>query len=110
MKNWNNKTKFISLQTKYEINDKELVPHHFKEAIKTNRNAFNKTNNNKKDIKSVTEADNDDSSSNKKSKDNESNSDKRSESNRSGSENDDKDSGNGSGSASGSGSGSGGSD
>ena len=70
MKNGNNKIKFISLQTKYVINNRELDPHYFKEAIKTNRNAFNKTNNNKnkKDINSVTQADNDDSFSNKKTK------------------------------------------
>ena len=85
MKNGNNKTIVISLQTQYEINDKELDLHYFKEAIKTNRIAFNKTiyNKNKKDINRVTEADNGDSSYNKKSEDNESNSDKRSESNRS---------------------------
>ena len=107
MKNGNNKTKFIYLQTKYEIKNKELDPHYFKETIKTNRNAFNKTNSNKnkKEINRVIEAHNDDSSSNQKSEDNENNRDKRSESNRIGRENDDKDSGNGSGSASGSGSG-----
>ena len=67
-----NRTKFLSLQTKYAINNKELDPHYFKEAIKTNRtNKFNKSktnmnnmnnmnkSNKKKSMKSVTEKDDD---------------------------------------------------
>ena len=39
-----NRTNFIALQTKYAINNKELDPHYFKDAIKTNRTyKFNKS-------------------------------------------------------------------
>jgi hypothetical protein len=117
-----NRTKFLSLQTKYAINNKELDPHYFKDAIKTNRtNKFNKSktnmnnmtnmnkSNKKKSMKSVTEKDDDESSSNNKSNDNDDDddsSDKKSGS-KSGSENEDEKN---SESGSGSGSGSGGSD
>ena len=114
-----NGTKFLSLQTKYAINNKELDPHYFKDAIKTNRtNKFNKSktnmnnmnkSNKKKSMKSVTEKDDDESSSNNKSNDNDDDdesSDKKSGS-KSGSENEDEKN---SESGSGSGSGSGGSD
>ena len=122
IKNITKKTNFISLQTKYALNNKELDPHYFKEAIRTNKsNNFNQNkvenNNNKKFMKSVTE-DDDDSSSNNKSDEDDSDNEKKSGSesqsgsnsgSNSGSENED-DKKKGSESGSGSGSGSGGSD
>ena len=100
LKNYKKNHNFMSLQTKYAMRDRELDPHYFKEAKRTNRkNNFNKSKvTDKKSINSVTEKDDEDSSSNKKINEEESDSEKKSGS-KSGSEsgNDEDKSGSGSG-------------